>query len=329
MKRTMDAYGGYLPLETSLKDKEYYSENRGYRIIRLNAARYGIALAARMSRAERIWIPIYTCNTVPDTLEREGIAYSPYNLNEKMEPDLPEIGENDCIVITNFFGQKGKAFYERMIRQYRRVIFDNTHSFFAELVIVDGVYYVYSPRKFVGVADGAYLIGKELDDVDLTQDASGSRSLFLLKSLENGTNGCYQEYLEAMDELTDSGIRGMSPLTRAILRTADYPEIMAQRKKNYTVLAHRFEGINEYRADPDDCSPIAYPLVIRNSSIRERLIRNRIYVPQWWKAILQEPKANDLEKTLSEYLLPLPMDQRYSEEDMEHMASVIDQCIEG
>ena len=325
----MDAYGGFLPLETSLTDKEYYSENKGYKIIRLNAARYGIALAAKMSDAGRIWVPIYTCNTVPDTLDREEIAYSQYNLDENMEPDLQEIGKNDCIVITNFFGQKRRAFYEKMIRQYRRVIFDNTHSFFSEPVLADGVIYVYSPRKFIGVADGAYLIGKELDNVDLIQDESGSRSLFFFFFLENGTNGSYQDYLGAMDELINSGIRGMSPLTRAILRSADYPEIMAQRKKNYAVLARRFEGINEYRAGPDDESPIAYPLVIRNSSIREKLIRNRIYVPQWWKAILQEAKANDLEKTLSEFLLPLPIDQRYSEEDMEHMASVIDQCIEG
>ena len=329
MEKTMLEYGGYLPLETSLPDREYYSEKKGYHVIRLNAARYGIALAAKMCKAERVWIPIYTCNTVPDTLEQKGIPYCQYNIHTDMEPDIREIGENDWIVITNFFGQKGKTFYERMIQKYKRIIFDNTHSFFSEPVPADRVFYVYSPRKFIGVADGAYLIGQDLEAVDLIQDKSGSRSLFLLKSFENGTNDCYQEYLDAMDDLTSSGIRRMSSLTHAILCSADYPEIIARRKKNYAVLVRRFEKINEYRTDPDDDSPIAYPLVISNPSIREKLIRNRIYVPQWWKAILQEPKANEWEKTLSEYLLPLPMDQRYSEEDMEHMASLIEQCIES
>lgn len=61
---------------------------------------------------------------------------------------------------------------------------------------------------------------------------------------------------------------------------------------------------------------MVYPLLVRNKKLRQYLIGHKVYVSQWWKAVLQDPAGNAFEKKLSEYLLPLPVDQRYTKEDM-------------
>lgn len=53
------------------------------------------------------------------------------------------------------------------------------------------------------------------------------------------------------------------------------------------------------------------------------MIENKIYIPQWWKYLLDYPEINEVERELSNYLLPLPIDQRYDREDILHMLSVI------
>lgn len=53
------------------------------------------------------------------------------------------------------------------------------------------------------------------------------------------------------------------------------------------------------------------------------MIENKIYILQWWKYLLEYPEINEVERELSNYLLPLPIDQRYDREDILHMLSVI------
>lgn len=40
-------------------------------------------------------------------------------------------------------------------------------------------------------------------------------------------------------------------------------------------------------------------------------------MPQWWKWIIGQPNATKWEIDLSENLLPLPIDHRYGEHEME------------
>ena len=44
---------------------------------------------------------------------------------------------------------------------------------------------------------------------------------------------------------------------------------------------------------------------------------------QWWKYLLDVLPADSVESRLSRYLLPLPLDQRYTPDDMRELAALV------
>lgn len=323
-------YGGYLPLETG--DREYYKESDLYTITRLNAARYAIYHIIKSKKFEYIYLPYYLCKTVYDVIRNLDQKCRFYSIDENFEPILFAIDEKDAIIIVNYFGIKGKSFYKKMIQKYQNVIFDNTQAFFAEPILKPGIYNVYSPRKFVGVADGSYLISTDKDVMleNLQLDRSADRVFQLFSAIEDGTNEHYKESLEAEEDITASGIRQMSLLTQTILSNIDYKRVKEARRCNYLFLKNKLDQFNVLTniSKIKEQTPMVYPLLLRNGSgIRERLIKEKIYVPQWWKWILEKPicstEITEFEKKLAENLIPLPIDQRYDCDDM----NIISECI--
>ena len=73
---------------------------------------------------------------------------------------------------------------------------------------------------------------------------------------------------------------------------------------------------------------MVYPFSIENEGLREDLIKNKIYIPNWWKYLLEKVNIRSLEYKLPKYLLLLPIDQNYKECDMEYIANIIISFIE-
>ena len=59
----------------------------------------------------------------------------------------------------------------------------------------------------------------------------------------------------------------------------------------------------------------------------ERIVKERIYIPQWWRYLLDEVPENSTEAWLSKWLLPLPIDHRYNEDDMGNIVSIITKLL--
>ena len=70
----------------------------------------------------------------------------------------------------------------------------------------------------------------------------------------------------------------------------------------------------------DDAVPMVYPYLTDDATLRQRLIANRIYVATYWPNISDD---NSYEAYLKHHLLPLPIDQRYNEEDMKRIIEII------
>ena len=66
----------------------------------------------------------------------------------------------------------------------------------------------------------------------------------------------------------------------------------------------------------------------RVDGLRGRLIKNKVYVSQWWKYLLELLPADSVEADYSRYLLPLPIDQRYTPDDMRALAALVLQLKE-
>lgn len=319
-------YGGYLPINGV--GEEYFSGLgiKESNILRLNAARYAIIEAFRDSRCDKIWIPIYMCQSVFEALKNADIDFKIYNIDRDLLPVLDGIKENEIVLTTNYYGIMPDAYYEKILSRYKNVIFDNTQAFYASPQMRENVYNVYSPRKFFGVPDGAYLISNHSIDIDgYEQDVSYTAALYLLKAIETGTNAAYGDYLDNEKRISDAGARKMSKLTKHLLGGIDYENTRKVRKRNFEYLNSVLAEFSGFGTLDVFCDPMVYPLLLKSDAnrIRKKIVENQIYVPQWWKWVLDEDDANEYEKYLSENLLPIPIDQRYTLDDMREMSKLI------
>lgn len=323
--RVMTEYGGYLPLEMNEKGGELYSENNDYTVWRLNCGRSAIVAALKSCEVGRVFIPYYNCHVVETALQKYGYTISKYKIDRNFMPLLDSISENDWIVYTDYFGICTLKTKEEIIRKYRNVIFDNTQAFFSDPIIKKGVFNVYSCRKFFGVSDGAYVISNRKTDIDnlYNKDFSWERCAYLIKSYELGTNGAYGDSLQS-EESIGYEIKLMSDFTRIMMQFINYETVRVKRNKNFNYLVEQFADINDIKLKSNESTaPMIYPLLVYNDELRTYLIQKKIYVPQWWKYLIDTMKESDFEVELSKYLIPLPIDQRYSLEDMNDIVNII------
>lgn len=323
-------WGGYLPLEL-IKKNEYFIDDPNLSILRLNSGRAAIVAALKNEIVENVYLPYFDCQVVETMLRKHGYNVLKYRLNADMQPDGVQLGSNDWLIYIDYFGLDNYIQKNSIVNQYRKVIFDNTQAFYANPIIGKYVYNVYSCRKFFGVSDGSYLVSsREKSFLDCyEQDYSSERCKFLFKSIEYGTNGAYEDSLESEDNIGYQ-IKKMSKLTQRIMQSIDYDEIAEVRRKNFDVLKKRFEGINEMNVTINkENVPLTYPLLITKDEVRKKLIEKRVYVPQWWKYLIDMLESDCIEVVLSKYLLPLPIDQRYNIKDMERLADIVEENIHG
>ena len=319
-------FGGYLPLELA-QGREYFEKYSDAKIMRLNCGRTAIVAAMQHIKPSKVHIPYYNCNVVREALQTFGIPFEYYFLDEELNPVVTRIGENEWLLYVNYFGNCTKAQLQYIKDKFKRVIFDNTQAFFADPILEEDTFNAYSCRKFVGVPDGSYLVwgGKRQIDTVYPQDVSWERSAFLLKSLELGTNAAYQDNLCSKADFGEE-VKGMSVLTRKMLASFDYDKIREIRYRNFQILHQQLKEINQFPYLFETDTMFVYPLYSEILDLREKLVEQKIYVSQWWKYLLDIVPEDSIEAKMSKWILPLPIDQRYSEEDMMQLADIVKKC---
>lgn len=314
----MQEYGGYLPIELK-SGKEYYG---GENVVSLNCARNGIAYSAIVGAFKKVYVPFYICNTVIDALIKHNVEYELYHMDEEFRPLQVYVKKQECILYPNYYGLFSEKRINSIVKQYGNVILDNTQAFFATPNVE--AFNVYSCRKFIGVSDGAYVIKEGIRHMPLDADRSYSRAVYLMKSIEEGTNAAYTESLRAEENLCDSPILAMSALTHRILQSADYEYIKKRRIHNFDFMNKSFINMGmKPVCRSEECVPMVYPFWSEDADIRKKMIERHIYVPQWWRNLLDRDEITSFERKLINSLLPLPVDQRYQEDDIKGLVDII------
>ena len=297
---------------------EYYKQDTD--IVRLNAARTGIYHASRLLTCSTIYLPYYLCSVVRDFLIKKGLVVRYYSISDKFEPLLKGNENDTAILMVNYFGILSNSFVANLSKKFQNVIIDNCPAFFNQPI--QGCYNIYSPRKFFGVPDGGYVIGKNAGRFmdEYKQDYSSETALFLLKRIEFGSSPVYKERMYNEDRISNSDILKMSVLTQSLLANLDYNHIKTKRQSNFKYAHKIFGSLN--LIDPTFVAdnyivPMVYPLVIEDISLVEKLKMKKIYTGRWWQHVLSDVMENSFEAQLSKYMIPIPIDQRYSSTDLD------------
>lgn len=305
----MSAIGGYFELELNRSGE--YRPNA----IDLNSARNALEYILRVEKPKRLCIPYYICCTILEPLKKLNIPYVFYHIDQNLDPMFQsKLNSNDAFLYVNYFGIKQET-VRLLVNKYKNLIIDNAQAFFCHpLPNVDTFY---SPRKFFGVPDGAYLFTNKLLEADLERDISINRISHLLKRKEFGSESGYADFLKNENSMVGQPIKKMSNLTKAILNNINYSNAKKRREENFLFLHKHLKNINALEIDTNNLrAPMVYPFIIKKEGLKEWLIENKIYVATYWKNVFDWVSEEDFEFNLAKYLIPLPVDQRYGQNDL-------------
>lgn len=307
------------------KGKEFYNSTQN--IARLNSGRAAIWHAFRLTACNAIWVPYYQCDTVRDFLKQKDVNIKYYHIDKNFNPIDLKQEEDEAVLLVNYYGIFSLKRMEKLANQYHNVIIDNSQAFFAKPLT--NCLNVYSARKFVGVPDGAYVIGKEADRYveEYQQGYSSDTSLFLLQRVEYGCEGkTYASRMINEKRIDSEDIMKMSALTKQILMGTDYNFIMEKRKENFQIAIELFEDINLFDVNKfydQDCVPMVYPLVVEDDELLDRMLNQKHFQGHWWSYLVDEMRKEDFEYWISKYIIPITIDQRYGRTELEYIRGIV------
>lgn len=307
----MTAIGGYFGLELRMANA-YHSKCKN-----LNTGRNALEYILRVREYKRIFLPYYTCEVLVETVKKLDIKYEFYSINEYFElpDDACRIKKDEALLYINYFGLKDN-YINSLKRKFPNLIIDNAQAFYA--MPLSDVDTFYSPRKFFGVPDGAYLyINKDLKLL-FEKDYSFTRFEHLLRRIDDNAENGYLSFIKNEETLNDVPLREMSDITKALLRSIDYESISQQRRKNFIYLDKELSVINKVKFDlKENEVPLVYPFYSTDPGLRSFLQGNGIYAAAYWPYIVQRVKTSSIEFDYINNLVHLPIDQRVSKNELD------------
>lgn len=289
-----------------------------------------------LPNARRAVLPSYCCDSMIQPFRDAEIEIDFYPVyfdnGLKIEVNLPE--DTDIFLWCNYFG-----FSNPMpdLSGYKgAIIEDITHSLLSKQTYdFKSNYLVASVRKWEPINCGGYCaaVNEELHHIPVKFPPQKfvERKSMAMKLKTEYLNEIDEEkktrFLSMFDESNDWLANNyfqltIDPWSREYLESVDIDEHRKIRRQNAKVL---YEGLKKaqflFREEDMDC-PLFVPILLCNRDmVRQVLIENQIYCPVHW------PKPEKCESNLYNLELSLICDQRYSEDDMVRIVSVLDKLL--
>lgn len=323
----MTAIGGYLEGEWPTGGPALHAHAR----LALKSGRACLRHLVDTERPPRVLVPFFTCDAVTEPLVEAGVAVEYYGVDERLEmrPAGLSLGSDERLVFINYFGLKDRFVAELERSLGRRLWVDNTQAFFWHGSDTR-CYRFNSARKFFGVPDGAYLYAPA-DAPPCDGESLPRNTDYRVEHLVLRQQGRVQEGFDVFCEnerAAGTGVARISVLSEALLGRLDFTTAAARRRANYRHLQRQLQ--DENRLDPgltdlpEDAVPLCYPFLPRRPIDRRYLWDRRIYVPAFWPECLNRTHEGfRWERELAGGLLPLPIDHRYADEEMQLIVEAI------
>ncbi len=309
--------GGYLGLE--LRDGEEYHTNA----IRLNTGANAFKAILLTGKYQKIYLPIYNCDSVLQPLKELQIPYQFYPVDHHLDPvfEIGSLREGEGFLIVNYFGLKDDSI-AALRKQTSNLIVDNAQSFFSKPIQDTDTFY--STRKFFGVPDGAYLYLKTKVKLALEIDHSYHRAEHLLRRIDVSAEDGFAFYRQNEQHLSSQPLRTMSGLTRALLKNIDYEHIRRVRVDNFGYYERALKNHNLLKMPWNGTQvPLIYPFLTEDVHLYDRLLDENIYTARYWPGVRELAEPGSWEHQLARMLIALPVDQRLSQEDIERILKII------
>jgi hypothetical protein len=314
----MKEIGGYFEFELLNKNVETPS-------MWFNSGRSAFAYLLKINQIKEIQLPHYTCDVMLEPLHKMNIKYSFYPITNSLLPDLSsfEIKPNVPMVLNNYFGVLDKEL--KQFAKCPNVIIDNAQALYSS--VSGGLGSFNSFRKFIGVPDGAaaYFKKQEAFQESFPQNKTMDNLDHLFGRLEVDASSFYTQY-QANDVKSEfKEIKQISEISSRTFKLVDHGAIKERRKENFNVLHSALGNKNELALSAAiNFIPMVYPFLVKNgTALKKYLNRHKVYVASYWPNKKIRIRDNTFESYLTYDLVALPIDQRYSLDDMDRIINLI------
>lgn len=313
--------------------------------VRYLLCRHAIAaLCSLQSTRPTLWLPTFFCPEVARSC-REVATIREYRDDcrwrqpdwQSLQPD-PE----DLVFAVNYFGiRRAQPWMEWRSKHGCVFVEDHTQDPFSTWALESTAdYAVSSLRKTLPVPDGAILWSPVNRPLPVEPNGNHWRGSMLKLSamlykrhyLEGTVPAEYKPryrelQLTGEQELSESEISAMSPVSEAIIARGIPKVWREQRVENARKLLDLTAGWNAavpvFTTWPDGNAPFDLPFVFKNLRARDNcqriLQQQNIFCPVEWVCDTPDPEATEL----SSRILSVPIDYRYTTEDMARVADVL------
>ena len=300
----------------------------------------------RQNGWRRLWMPDYFCYEVIDTIkEQTKIEVLFYEDNPLKEGDVEHLPykEGDVLLRMNYFGL-------RDLRSNKRVpvpvIEDHSHDPFGHWALYsDADWCVSSLRKTLPIPEGGMMWSpKGLSlDTEITTSEDNERIAAIrwegmemkskyLKGENVGKEEFRKRYTETEEWFDQAEPSQIDKRSREfIMKQFDLNLWLGSKRRNWELLNALVnkENCGKLKAEHESCTMFSFVVLLecktKRSKVRKKLIESCVYPAILWNV---PDMASASSKDISNRMLSIHCDGRYSEEDIKQLAVILNNALE-
>ena len=285
----------------------------------------------------------YTCPTVPAFFRRRGLAVTRFDYGET---DLSSLAKHAkgraAVLLPAAFGMApwlNAGALAGVLGERFAVIVDAAQSAFGHLDFAPpaGGAVLACPRKALALGDGAALrLGnmpapdhRAIEALPLADEAArlkqAARDLLALKDPDREVEAL--DLVEKSEKALPDHACRMTERSRDLLMRTDRAHHVRCRSVNAAALDSELSEL-ECLLPPGPGTPFAWPFAARDrDALLSRLHARRVFATPLWPGAAPRGSAHPRARRMSDGLVALPVDQRYSPGDMCRMAELVRACL--
>ena len=301
------------------------------------------------SHVKSVLLPPFTCNTVIDPFVEAGYEIHYYNIDKNLNIKINLLLDNvlakrvGIVLYHRYFGFDTLSGNIDQLEKIRKsgiiIIEDCTQCLYSNFNKQLSDYTIGSVRKWFGIPDGGFAVcanGSFIDkptSYDETLEkakkiASFNKYKYLFESI--GEKSQYLQQFRDAEEILDKqrDWYSISDFSVKLQNNIDVAELSHKRFDNFNTLLNNFPNFTKieplFKHIVREITPLYFPIIVEDrTSLQQYFTNNDIYAPVIWPKPKYQPIVCDNAEYLYEHLLCIPIDQRYSKEDMNRVISVL------
>lgn len=330
-------------LKTEDKRIRYLSTGRSA----LNYILSDMKLDKNYRHIKKIFLPSFCCESMISPFFYNDYEVEFYSLlfkNGDIEAILPELSEEEGILLTSYFGfHSSKTLMylnHKCLENAGVVIYDNTHSWLCNNENLKSKFdYIFtSYRKWIycpGIAKAEkeksdFLIEVpdriDINFIEMRNAAAVAKQQYIINN--KGEKDYFLNQFKCAEKMiqNEKGYSACDEYSYHILENVDKEKIRKTRRRNAKFLLDKINDLDFinplFDVLHENDSPLCVPVVVNSQYrdfIRCALVEKELYLPIHWPLSTFHQKLTFQEKQIYESELSLVCDQRYDLEDMQRI----------